>query len=128
MARESGAKKNWSAYIAWSVVAIMAGAYGWRAYMDSYTRPRLKEANGQLTISMPNDGPLVVTHVVSRGESGREKRVALLRPPIAIIDSEGATIDLLKLEWYDVEGTRSDRPTDGKLEILYCVPKQTVQE
>lgn len=80
-----------------------------------------------LRVSSVTDGPYVLTHVVARGESESEKRWAPLAEPVAIIDSEGGSIDLTLLKWRDLTGALADAPTDQRIEVLYLVPQSAKQ-
>ena len=127
MTPKAGAKKGWLKLVVWTALAAVACIIVVTRQLEWYARPRLRQGSGVLRVSLLNDGPLVVTHVVCRGESEGEKLTAPLNPPVAIIDSAGATIDLTKLAWYDIHGSRTDRPSDGRLEILYYVPQQALR-
>jgi hypothetical protein len=84
--------------------------------------------NGDLTIYASQDGPFVITHLMTYGENEDGKRVAALDPPVAYIDSRGVTIPaakIKKLVWLNTWGERKPPPRAGAIiHILYLRPEK----
>ena len=93
--------------------------------VDSHRSLRINREGDTLRLSSPSDGPSVVTHVVPYGMRQDLKRIAAVTPPIGIIDSQGASIDLRKLKWINFFGEPADAPTTQRIEVLYWRPLST---
>lgn len=71
-----------------------------------------------LRLSVSDDGPFVVTHLVDIGY----KATATLPEPIAIIDSHGGEVSketLAKLKWINILGDESRVPPLNEMSALY---------
>lgn len=107
---------------AWNVVltVLLVGSWGLRKVDNiGHPGPRVWRDGPVVRLSAVDDGPYVVTHLVSG------KDMASIDPPLAIIDSEGGEIDFSKLKWHDWKGEAVESPIDSGLDALYLRPLRT---
>jgi hypothetical protein len=88
------------------------------------------QSDGGLALVTWSDGPFIVTHLTVRyGPSEAQKAVAELPSPVAIIDSEGASIPpqvLKTLTWKNPFGKTLTPPGEGTpVHALYYRPLST---
>jgi hypothetical protein len=93
-----------------------------RNALDSIREISASREGNKLRIGSSSDGPFVITHVVAYGNTEQYKRVAALIPPIGIIDSYGASVNMSQLKWVDSHGNHANAPTTQRIEVLYVRP------
>src|SRR5437762_8221958 len=62
---------------------------------------------GGIALTSASDGPFVATHLQVLADKESQKAVGVIDPPLAIIDSRGATIPaaaLKQMKWVDIMG------------------------
>ena len=112
------------------IVVIGVVNYGFSKflqYMQSWDKLSVSLTRDTISLGPTNDGPFVVTHIVSYGGGTGDQRTATLPAPIAIIDSEGASVDVSKLQWRNYRGEIASAPTGQRLEALYFRPERAKQ-
>lgn len=107
----------------WVTLAIVGGfalGFVWlgTSVKADIHQVRCTESGDGLRLSVSDDGPFVVTHLVDT----EYKATATLPEPVAIIDSHGADISkktIAKLKWTNILGEELDPPKLDEIQALY---------
>lgn len=102
------------ALLMFAVLALLAFNELEKLRMSPLRMMRLSD--GSVSFSSWSDGPFVVTHLVKYADHEGDKAVAPLPQPMAIIDSQGATLtaeEVSKLRWVNIFG----EPTRGPVPL-----------
>jgi len=110
------------------LVFAALGWYGLGQLKEAVSgKPRIRATDQQVVFSLAGDGPYVITHLEARGGDGStgDFRWTPLNPPVAVLDSAGAHIDLRGRKWFDYKGEENDPPArDAKIRALYYQPER----
>ncbi|MBS1707932.1 MAG: hypothetical protein JSS65_04335 [Armatimonadetes bacterium] len=113
----------------WVTLSIVGGLALGFVWLGTYVRSEIHQvrctpSGDGLRLSVSDDGPFVVTHLVYSAH----KATAALPEPVAIIDSHGGEISketIAKLKWTDILGQESDPPKLDDIQALYIDVRTT---
>lgn len=110
-------------------VAVASIVAWWlRGELTASASPHVHRNGSEVVVSAPNDGPFVITHLVTSGTGESEKRWTAIEPPAAYVDSGGVRISLDGLRWRDLHGKPTDPPPPtAPLRALYFTPSVAVE-
>ncbi len=116
-------------------IFLLAILFGCGVWYFRFLEARLQtvrvswSSTGELRLHVIAGGPLVVTHLVSRGSNEGEKGVAAFPQALAIVDSAGAQLSnrqFSSLKWTNIYNEPISSPPIGSpLQAFYLRPEQS---
>jgi hypothetical protein len=121
-------KERVSLWGLWIIVVVAVGYAGSsrfaRSIDDWQHRLSLSREGDIVRLSTASDGPFLVFGIAAYGESSRDKCWSAIEPPLVIMDSNGATVDLKSLHWRDDHNEPASQPTGQRLYPLFVRPER----